>query len=35
MGTQFNLAHCWEMGGRTASAWGLFLDVAAAAGSSG
>lgn len=31
MGTQFNLAHCWEQIGRTASAWGLFLDVAAAA----
>jgi serine/threonine-protein kinase len=35
MGTQFNLAHCWEQLGRTASAWGLFLDVAAAASSSG
>jgi hypothetical protein len=35
MGTQFNLAHCWEMIGRTASAWGLFLDVAAAAEASG
>jgi hypothetical protein len=31
MGTQFNLAHCWEKLGRTASAWALFLDVAAAA----
>jgi hypothetical protein len=31
MGTQFNLAHCWEQIGRTASAWGMFLDVAAAA----
>lgn len=31
MGTQFNLAHCWENLGRTASAWALFLDVAAAA----
>jgi hypothetical protein len=31
MGTQFNLAHCWEKVGRTASAWALFLDVAAAA----
>jgi hypothetical protein len=31
MGTQFNLAHCWEKLGRTASAWGMFLDVAAAA----
>jgi hypothetical protein len=35
MGTQFNLAHCWEKIGLTASAWGLFLDVAAAAESSG
>ncbi len=31
MGTQFNLAHCWDKLGRTASAWALFLDVAAAA----
>jgi len=31
MGTQFNLAHCWDKVGRTASAWALFLDVAAAA----
>jgi hypothetical protein len=31
MGTQFNLAHCWEKIGRTASAWAMFLDVAAAA----
>jgi hypothetical protein len=31
MGTQFNLAHCWEKLGRNASAWGLFLDVAALA----
>ena len=31
MGTQFNLAHCWEKLGRTASAWALFIDVAAAA----
>jgi hypothetical protein len=35
MGTQFNLAHCWEQLGRTASAWGLFLDVAAAASAAG
>lgn len=35
MGTQFNLAHCWEQLGRTASAWGLFLDVASAANASG
>jgi hypothetical protein len=31
MGTQFNLADCYEHVGRTASAWSLFLDVAAAA----
>lgn len=31
IGTQFNLANCWEKLGRTASAWALFLDVAAAA----
>lgn len=31
MGTQFNLAHCWEKLGLTASAWGIFLDVASAA----
>ncbi len=31
MGTQFNLAFCWEKLGRSASAWALFLDVAAAA----
>lgn len=35
IGTQFNLAHCWEKTGRTASAWGLFLDVASAAGAAG
>jgi hypothetical protein len=35
MGTQFNLAHCWEKLGRTASAWGLFLDVASAANREG
>jgi hypothetical protein len=35
MGTQFNLAHCWEKLGRTASAWGAFLDVAAAANREG
>lgn len=35
MGTQFNLAHCWEQLGRTASAWALFLDVAAAARAAG
>jgi tetratricopeptide (TPR) repeat protein len=29
VGTQFNLADCWERLGRTASAWALFLDVAA------
>lgn len=31
MGTKFNLAHCWEELGKTASAWAMFLDVAAAA----
>ncbi|HTV17623.1 MAG TPA: hypothetical protein VMG12_03105, partial [Polyangiaceae bacterium] len=35
IGTQFNLAHCWEKIGRTASAWGLFMDAAAAAESAG
>ncbi len=35
MGTQFNLAHCWEQLGLTASAWGMYLDVAAAAQGSG
>lgn len=30
VGTQFNLADCWEHTGRTASAWAMFLDVAAA-----
>ena len=31
IGTQFNLAHCWEKLGRSVSAWALFLDVASAA----
>jgi hypothetical protein len=31
MGTRFNLAHCYERVGRTASAWGLFLDVVSSA----
>jgi hypothetical protein len=31
IGTLFNLADCWEHVGRTASAWGRFLDVAAQA----
>ncbi len=35
MGTRFNLAHCWERQGRTASAWAMFLDVAAEARVSG
>lgn len=35
IGTQFNLADCWENVGRTASAWALFLDVAAAAKTAG
>ncbi|MGE0322973.1 MAG: hypothetical protein AB7S68_11755 [Polyangiaceae bacterium] len=30
VGTQFNLADCYEQDGRTASAWSLFLEVAAA-----
>jgi hypothetical protein len=34
IGTRFNLADCWEHVGRTASAWSLFLDVAASAKSS-
>ncbi len=35
IGTQFNLADCWEHVGRTASAWAAFLDAAASAKSSG
>jgi hypothetical protein len=35
IGTQFNLADCWEQIGRTASAWALYQDVAAAAKGSG
>ena len=35
IGTQFNLADCYEHIGRTASAWAQFLEVAAAAKSSG
>lgn len=35
MGTQFNLADCYERIGRYASAWILFVDVAAAARGSG
>ena len=31
IGTMFNLADCWEHSGRTASAWGMFLDAASAA----
>ncbi len=31
MGTQFQLANCYEHAGRTASAWTLFLEVASAA----
>lgn len=31
IGTQFNLAHCWEKIGRPVSAWGMFLEVAAGA----
>jgi hypothetical protein len=35
IGTQFNLADCWEHIGRTASAWAAFLDVAASAKTAG
>lgn len=35
IGTGFNLADCWEKLGRTASAWGQFLEVASAARTSG
>jgi hypothetical protein len=35
IGTQFNLADCLERTGRTASAWGHFLEVAAAARAAG
>ena len=35
IGTQFNLAHCWEKLGRTASAWGLFMDAASASAAAG
>lgn len=31
IGMRFNLASCWEHVGKTASAWSLYLDVAAAA----
>lgn len=35
MGTRFNLAYCWEHIGRSASAWALYLDVAAEARAAG
>jgi len=35
IGTQFNLADCYEHTQRTASAWALFLDVASSAGGMG
>jgi hypothetical protein len=35
IGTQFNLADCLEQTGRTASAWGHFLEVAASARAAG
>jgi hypothetical protein len=31
LGMRFNLAECWEHVGKTASAWSLYLDVAASA----
>jgi hypothetical protein len=34
-GTRFNLADCWEQIGRTASAWGEFLEVASSSKRSG
>jgi hypothetical protein len=34
-GTRFNLADCWEQIGRTASAWGEFLEVASSSKASG
>jgi hypothetical protein len=34
-GTRFNLADCWEQIGRTASAWGEFLEVASSSKTSG
>ncbi len=35
IGTQFNLASCYEQLGKTASAWSLFLEVAGAAKAAG
>ncbi len=35
IGTQFNLADCYEHTSRIASAWALFLDVASSAGGTG
>lgn len=35
IGTQYNLADCYEHTGKTASAWAMFLDVASAATASG
>ncbi len=35
IGTMYNLADCWEHSGRTASAWAMYLDAAAAARASG
>ena len=35
IGTQFNLASCYEQLGKTATAWSLFLDVAGAAKAAG
>ncbi|HVJ14812.1 MAG TPA: hypothetical protein VM686_05200 [Polyangiaceae bacterium] len=35
IGTQFHLADCYEQGGKIASAWGTFLDVASQARAAG
>jgi hypothetical protein len=35
LGTQFNLASCYEQVGKTASAWSMFLEVAGAARAAG